>query len=60
LGSDKTEKAYQHHSKCDEQRQPIWTLEIHVIMRIGLTKKAEPPPTCGVNRDSGTDNANGG
>jgi hypothetical protein len=26
----------------------------------GLTKKAEPPPTCDVNRDSGTDSANGG
>ena len=26
----------------------------------GLTKKAEPPPTRGVNRDSGTDRANGG
>ena len=26
----------------------------------GLTKKAEPPPTRGVNRDSGTDSANGG
>src|ERR1035441_6414422 len=25
-----------------------------------LTKKAEPPPTRGVNRDSGTDRANGG
>jgi hypothetical protein len=25
-----------------------------------LTKKAEPPPTCDVNRDSGTDSANGG
>ena len=25
-----------------------------------LTKKAEPPPTGGVNRDSGTDRANGG
>ena len=25
-----------------------------------LTKKAEPPPTCGENRDSGTDSANGG
>jgi hypothetical protein len=25
-----------------------------------LTKKAEPPPTRGVNRDSGTDSANGG
>ena len=28
--------------------------------RVGLTKKAEPPPTCDVNRDSGTDSANGG
>jgi hypothetical protein len=28
--------------------------------RSGLTKKAEPPPTCDVNRDSGTDSANGG
>jgi hypothetical protein len=27
---------------------------------IGLTKKAEPPPTRDVNRDSGTDRANGG
>jgi hypothetical protein len=26
----------------------------------GLTKKAEPPPTRDVNRDSGTDSANGG
>ena len=25
-----------------------------------ITKKAEPPPTRGVNRDSGTDSANGG
>src|ERR1017187_3811947 len=28
--------------------------------RIRLTKKAEPPPTRDVNRDSGTDSANGG
>jgi hypothetical protein len=28
--------------------------------RFCLTKKAEPPPTRGVNRDSGTDRANGG
>ncbi len=27
---------------------------------IRLTKKAEPPPTRDVNRDSGTDSANGG
>jgi hypothetical protein len=26
----------------------------------GLTKKAEPPPTRGVDRDSGTDRAIGG
>jgi hypothetical protein len=26
----------------------------------GLTKKAEPPPTRDVSRDSGTDSANGG
>jgi len=26
----------------------------------GLPPKAEPPPTRGVNRDSGTDSANGG
>ena len=29
-------------------------------MALRLTKKAEPPPTRGVNRDSGTDSANGG
>jgi hypothetical protein len=30
------------------------------MARIRLTKKAEPPPTHDVNRDSGTDSANGG
>ena len=30
------------------------------IVRSGLTTKAEPPPTRDVNRDSGTDSANGG
>jgi hypothetical protein len=29
-------------------------------MGSSLTKKAEPPPTRDVNRDSGTDSANGG
>ena len=29
-------------------------------VHIGLTKKAEPQPTRDVNRDSGTDSANGG
>jgi hypothetical protein len=32
----------------------------NLVARFGLTKKAEPPPTRGVNRDSGTDHANGG
>jgi len=30
------------------------------MLPLRLTKKAEPPPTRGVNRDSGTDSANGG
>jgi hypothetical protein len=30
------------------------------FMRVMLTKKAEPPPAHDVNRDSGTDSANGG
>jgi hypothetical protein len=30
------------------------------VCECGLTKKAEPPPTRDVNRDSGTDRANGG
>ena len=30
------------------------------LVLIRLTKKAEPPPTRGVNRDSGTASANGG
>ena len=35
--------------------------EIALFMRvIGLTKKAEPPPTRGVNRANGTDSANSG
>jgi hypothetical protein len=31
-----------------------------IMMRCCLTKKAEPPPTRDVNRDSGTASANGG
>jgi len=34
----------------------LWMFRIHG----NLTKKAEPPPTRDVNRDSGTDSANGG
>jgi len=37
---------------------PLTDFVIGVIS--GLTKKAEPPPTRDVNRDSGTDSANGG
>jgi hypothetical protein len=33
---------------------------VAMIGQCGLTKKAEPPPTCDANRDSGTDSANGG
>ena len=33
---------------------------IFCVVCSGLTKKAEPPPTRDVNRDSGTDSANGG
>jgi hypothetical protein len=32
----------------------------HKVTLSSLTKKAEPPPTNGVNRDSGTASANGG
>jgi hypothetical protein len=35
-------------------------LNIDTNVLIRLTKKAEPPPTRGVNRDSGTASANGG
>ena len=35
-------------------------LFINVVARSRLTKKAEPPPTRDVNRDSGTASANGG
>jgi hypothetical protein len=34
--------------------------EIVMVCECGLTKKAEPPPTRDVDRDSGTDRANGG
>src|ERR1017187_4186356 len=33
---------------------------LNAVVLIRLTKKAEPPPTCDVNRDSGTESANGG
>src|ERR1035438_7627123 len=37
----------------------VWCCKITAHLR-RLTKKAEPPPTRDVNRDSGTDSANGG
>ena len=40
--------------------QRILTLEQSSYSQSGLTKKAAPPPTRGVNRDSGTGSANGG
>src|ERR1035437_4150926 len=33
---------------------------VFIMLYCRLTKKAEPPPTNDVNRDSGTDSANGG
>jgi hypothetical protein len=46
-------------------KMPARTIVVIVFVFIfglssGLTKKAEPPPTRDVNRDSGTDSANGG
>ena len=48
IGRPKSQKASSTMIRC-------WTVSF-----IGLTKKAEPPPTRSVNRDSGTDSANGG
>ena len=42
-----------------EKYEPTWTLKIHIMAK-WPNEKAEPPPTRGVNRDSGTDSANGG
>src|SRR5208282_2047610 len=39
--------------------RPNWNIKIW-HRSSGLTKKAEPPPTRDVNRDSGTASANGG
>ena len=38
----------------------MWCVVFMVVVLDGLTKKAEPPPTRDVNRDSGTASANGG
>ena len=44
--------------KCFRQPNQLYNKVSSVGSR--LTKKAEPPPTSGVNRDSGTASANGG
>ena len=38
----------------------LFDVGITLMRECDLTKKAEPPPTCDANRDSGTDSANGG
>src|SRR5450759_1454537 len=38
----------------------FWLVKNLIVVSCCLTKKAEPPPTRDVNRDSGTDSANGG
>src|SRR5664280_2804024 len=43
-----------------EQNKKSNLCHFHKVARVCLTKKAEPPPTCDVNRDSGTASANGG
>ena len=51
-------KAGKQQIQSDATNHQILLCLLH--NRSGLTKKAEPPPTRGVNRDSGTDRANGG
>jgi hypothetical protein len=48
-----------HEYECDAFFHGVF-LVFCLMCDFGLTKKAEPPPTRGVNRDSGTDRANGG
>jgi hypothetical protein len=55
-------------NKHEESGKSAHNLWLHVLVCVlvvfgvycRLTKKAEPSPTRGVNRDSGTANANGG
>src|ERR1700722_4462167 len=48
-------------NKIRQQKQPSsQNLCLMFMLYSGLTKKAEPPPTRDVNRDSGTASANGG
>jgi len=50
-----SEKASRHHPERNEKSHPPWTLEclygfrFHVTLACRLTKKAEPPPTRGVD-----------
>src|SRR5665647_1116655 len=46
-------------SNCSKS-SPAQVTNSSLIASRGLTKKAEPPPTRDVNRDSGTASANGG
>ena len=55
LGIRKTNK-----NANPKMRMPQIRLIVFIKSRCRLTYEAEPPPTCGVNRDSGTDSANGG
>ena len=52
-----TKKA-KNHQRASEPNQRM--VMFRDITRVRLTKKAEPPPTRDVNRDSGTESANGG
>ena len=45
-----------HTSRAEVDRQGLWRKG----EATAVTEKAEPPPTRDVNRDSGTDSANGG
>ena len=54
---DRHDKHSPHDDKIPGEAK--WSVNtLHT--RVRLTKKAEPPPTCDVNRDSGTASANGG
>jgi hypothetical protein len=53
-------QAYPNKVNAANSTTAIYNFAIWLMARRCLTKKAEPPPTRGVNRDSGTDRANGG
>src|SRR5271166_2870200 len=49
-----------HRKRTKLTRSPHCGQYLMLFDAVSLTKKAEPPPTCDVNRDSGTASANGG